>query len=187
MFWIMKANSIDPGCPHFVPESLDYSQLDRANNNILSLRLPRYGSRTEADNPEIPKGLKQSERDADHLVELFAGFTIANPARFRKSIVITSIKHPALVERWQGWGHVAVYSVRTFFHTYKLDEKDLAERVMKGGRSGQQGGTSSAIQTPATPVDPRTPQGPWDGHTNIDPAQAQRRPTARDRYPSTYQ
>lgn len=153
--WIMKANSVDPRCPHFKSESLDPSQLDRPNNNILSLPLPSYGSRTEADNPNIPKDLTQSERDADHLVELFAGFTIMNTDRFRKTIVITSVKHPSLIARWQNWGHVAVYSVKNFFSTFHLDEKHLSEKMMNAGQSGRK-------TTPGTPVDPRlgTPRPP---------------------------
>lgn len=131
--WIMKSNSVSPRRPHFVSERLNPGQLDHPNNNVLCLPLPKYGARTEADNPEIPKGLTQAERDADHLVEAFAGFTIVNAARFRKTTVITSIKHPALTSRWESWGHVAVYSVNRFFKYFQLDEKVLSER-MKPGR-----------------------------------------------------
>lgn len=177
--------------PHFVPESLNPGQLDNVNNNILSLPVPKYGFRTEADNPEIPKGLTQVERDADHLVEAFSGFTILNAARFRKTIVISSIKNDSLFKRWQSWGHVALYSVGNFFHLYRLDEEFLYNRIKNcanGDMSGEKDGILSATQTPRTPVDPRTPRGPGDGSAseNSNPAQAQQRAPLKDKYPAPY-
>lgn len=191
IYWIVKANSISMRYPHFVPESLNPGQLDNVNNNVLSLPVPKYGSRTEADNPEIPKGLAQVERDADHLVEAFSGFTILNAARFRKTIVISSIKNVHLIKRWQSWGHVFLYSVGNFFHQYKLDERILHDRIQNcanGDMSGQKIGTLSATQTPRTPVDPRTPRGPGDGSANesSNPVQAQQRPSLKNKYPAPY-
>lgn len=191
LYWIVKANSVSMRFPHFAPESLNPAKLDNANNNVLCLPIPKYGSRTEADNPEIPRDLTQVERDADHLVEAFSGFTILNAARFRKTIVITSMKNPPLIQRWQSWGHVAIYSVNKFFEYFRLDEKVLQERIQNvgnGGRPGQKDGTLSGAQTPKTPVDPRTPKAPWDGSTSesSNPAQAQQRASLRHKYPAPY-
>lgn len=192
LYWIVKANSVSPRFPHFVPESLNPGQLDNQNNNVLCLPVPKYGSRAKADNPEIPEGLTQVERDADHLVEAFAGFTILNASRFRKTIVITSIKNTPLFQRWHNWGHVAVYSMGTFFDRFRLDERDLQERISNSGnrgRSGQEKGVHSASQTPRTPVDPRTPKAPWDDSSreSSNPAPAQRRAPGRNQYPAPFQ
>lgn len=184
--WIMKSNSVSPRRPYFVSESLNPAQLDHPNNNVLCLPLPKYGARTEADNPEIPKGLTQAERDADHLVEAFAGFTIVNAARFRKTSVITSIRHPDLLSRWDKWGHVVVFPVNKFFKTFVLDEKVLSERMKPGGSSTKNSSMSPAALTPNTPIDPGTPQASGDSSTSENPAQGQRRSLAKDRFPAPY-
>lgn len=189
--WIIEANSISLRFPHFVSESLNPGQLDNINNNVLCLPVPNYGSRTEAHNPNIPKGLTQVQRDADHLIEAFAGFTILNAARFRKTIVITSIKHTALFDRWLSWGHVAVYSIGTFFDRFRLNETYLEGKLALGGMDGrpvQRDGVHSGSQAPRTPIDPRTPKAPWEGSSkeSSNPAQAQQRASLRDRYPAPY-
>lgn len=63
-----------------------------------------YGSRKEDAHPDIPKGLTQSERDTDHLVEYYAGWGFCHWEHFRRFVVLT---HNAHQPRWKAWNHVS--------------------------------------------------------------------------------
>lgn len=66
--------------------------------------LPDYGSRTEDAHENIPKGLSQEERNADHLIENFAGWAMMNCDKYRRFIALT---HCKLQPRWDQWYHVS--------------------------------------------------------------------------------
>lgn len=77
---------------------------------ISPAKLPNYGQRSENDDPAIPKGLTQAQRDTDHLVEFFAGWGLVNCHRFRRFIVVTSFTEP--LSRWKTWNHVRLLVFR---------------------------------------------------------------------------
>ena len=87
------------------PRDLDGVYNPNIEHPIISpVKLPNYGHRSENDDPAIPKGLTQAQRDADHLVEFFAGWGLVNCHRFRRFIVVTSFTEP--LSRWKTWNHV---------------------------------------------------------------------------------
>jgi hypothetical protein len=164
---IRKCNSIDPQQPRFKPDSLDPANLDGPNNNVFSLKVAGYGQRSTT-----PGHLTQDERNANHLAESFAGWTIENAARLRRSYIISSCKNEALLKRWASWGHVLVFSVEAFIEKYKINVDNSLEKIEKklsksskpsqpGESNGQSRGQlsdqphndmSSPIQTPLTPL-----------------------------------
>ncbi|KAJ5178756.1 hypothetical protein N7492_001966 [Penicillium capsulatum] len=131
--WVMKVNSIDSSHPTFDPASFDSRYMDRPNNNIITLPLLDYGSRSESDDHSIPRGLTQSERNADHLVDAFSGWTIIHSALVRRSIVITSVKNARLWDRWKTWGHIYPCTPNKFFEMHQINEEQLWDRVQSDG------------------------------------------------------
>ncbi|KAJ5925626.1 hypothetical protein N7454_008265 [Penicillium verhagenii] len=151
---IRSANSIDPNHPEFEPSILSIQDIDCPNNNVICLPVPGYGHRTGTEHPDIPKGLTQEERNADHLVEAFAGWTHLHAARFRKTAVVTFLKKDTLLSHWSDWGHVAVLDFRDFCRAYSTDEAVLFDRL--------QNGPPQADHSPNTPRDPPTPRESQD-------------------------
>lgn len=163
---IRKCNSLNSLQPLYQPESLDPTNLDGPNNNILSLTVAGYGERSANTNPELPQDLTQAERNADHLAEAFAGWTIENAARLRRSYIISNCKNEALLKRWASWGHVTLFSVGAFIKKYDMKINDVLGRLhhrlnksnkpTKPSQTGQlidkpHVDLSSPIQTPETP------------------------------------
>ncbi|KAM5485153.1 hypothetical protein McanCB56680_002073 [Microsporum canis] len=109
------------------PESLDGETDDEGQHHVIisTCHLPGYGSRSEQDHPNIPKGLTQEERNIDHLVEYFAGWAITNVENFRYFPVLT---HRVLQPRWKNWSHVEVFNYTEFYSRYmKADIEAAAE------------------------------------------------------------
>ena len=103
------------------PRDLDGVYDSNIEHPIISpTKLPNYGHRSENDDPAIPKGLTQAQRDADHLIEFFAGWGLVNCHRFRRLVVVTSSTEPLL--RWKAWNHVRflVFQFSTFRFIYNL-------------------------------------------------------------------
>lgn len=188
---IGKCNSIDPQHPRFKVDSLDPTKFDGPNNNVLSLKVVGYGERSAT-----PGDLTQDERSADRLAESFAGWTVENAARLRRSYIISSCKNEALVKRWASWGHVLVFSVEAFIEKYKIDVHDSLQKIekrlsksSKPGKPFQPGqpsdrshnDMSSPIQTPQTPLTAGaggipTPRDPNGGDISNRPRPSEWRP-----------
>ncbi|KAJ5761031.1 hypothetical protein N7520_008187 [Penicillium odoratum] len=160
---IKMVNSTDPNFPFFELDSLSIQSLDRSNNNVLCLPIPGYGTRTGAEHAHT-KCLTQPERDADHLVEAFAGWTQVNAARFRKTAVVTFLKNEPLLSRWSGWGHVVVLDgFKAFCRAFATDESILFERLQNGLQrqvNSPQLATEGGVTTPWTPHTPQESRDP---------------------------
>lgn len=90
-----------------------------SEKRVISPKIPLYGSRTEDDCPALPKGLTQEQRDTDHLAEFFAGWALVNSHRFRRFVIVTTLKP---LKRWDAWNHVDVKeSAGDFFRAYGVD------------------------------------------------------------------
>jgi hypothetical protein len=195
--WIERANSIDPDWRVFEPESLnplkrlDPSKKHLGNNNIVSFApeaIPNWGSRQEDDYPGISKGLTQDERNMDHLVEWFAGWTLFNKANTRKTTVITHTKNRALIRRWNEWGHVTVFSPRTYMSTFNIDGEKFLSRALQEGKTVKDGRLVPV--TPRTPfLDPQTPHPPWEDRIRDDGSspRGEGRHRALTPYPAPYE
>ncbi|KAJ6093352.1 hypothetical protein N7486_008641 [Penicillium sp. IBT 16267x] len=157
---IKTVNSADPNFPYFEPNSLSIQHLDSLNNNVLCLPVVGYGQRTGAEHPNIPKDLTQDERNADHLVEAFAGWMQMNATRFRRMAVVTFQSNKALLSRWSAWGHLNVLSgFRAFCRAYNTDESILLDRLQNGL---QRNVSSPQVPAETNALTPRTPQTPQE-------------------------
>ncbi|KAJ6011449.1 hypothetical protein N7451_002861 [Penicillium sp. IBT 35674x] len=158
---IKTVNSVDPNFPFFEPSSLSIQHLDNLNNNVLCLPVVGYGQRTGAEHADIPKGLTQDERNADHLVEAFAGWMLMNATRFRRMAVISEQRNEALLSRWSAWGHLTILSgFKGFCKAYNTDEATLHDRLQNGLQRNVNSPHISAEANPLTT--PRTPQTPQE-------------------------
>ncbi|KAJ5643996.1 uncharacterized protein N7484_006503 [Penicillium longicatenatum] len=160
---IKTVNSVDPNFPFFEPSSLSIQELDRINNNVLCLPVAGYGQRTGDEHPHIPKGLTQDERNADHLVEAFAGWMQMNVTRFRRMAVVSFQRNEALLSRWSAWGHLHVMSgFKGFCKAYNTDETILHDRLQNGLQRSVNSPRVLEANPLATPRTPRTPQTPQE-------------------------
>ncbi|KAJ5634153.1 hypothetical protein N7528_001995 [Penicillium herquei] len=206
---IKQVNSyFNPSFPHFEMSSMDFENLDNPNNNVVCLPLRDYGTRSESDDARIPKGLTQEERNADHLVEAYAGWMIIESARFRKTVVISNHTNQSLMARWPVWGHVNVFDVQSFFKKWQVKEDALLEKIKTGSKRQDESPTTPRIpQTPKTPLEsqisrdrdprvsarnPRTsrgPQNPGSTTTNVSTAGAtgEWKAPGQHGYPGGYQ
>ncbi|KAL1952486.1 hypothetical protein VTO42DRAFT_5192 [Malbranchea cinnamomea] len=128
------------------PDSLDGLTDDEGQHHpFISTRvLPNYGSRSEDDHDAIPKGLSQAERDADHLIEYFAGWCLANCHKYRKFYVLTHFKPQP---RWEKWHHLTITSGQKFLQILTRGKKPQA--VQQDPRRRSSLPTSSA-STPSS-------------------------------------
>lgn len=105
------------------------------------------------DSPEIPKDCTQEQRNADHLGEFFAGYSLIHAHRFRRFYIITALEP---LERWKKWQHVTVSGYQEFFHSHNVKPELIQERLSKGPSSA----LSSTDPTPVSPAPPRSSK-PW--------------------------
>ncbi|KAL5052143.1 hypothetical protein BDW71DRAFT_170259 [Aspergillus fruticulosus] len=110
--------------------------------------LPKYGFRTADDSPEIHKDCTQEQRNADHLGEFFAGYSLVHAHRFRRFYMITALEP---LERWKKWQHVTVSGYQEFFQSHNVKPELFQERLFKGTPSA----LSSMDPTPMSPALPR--------------------------------
>jgi len=95
---------------------------------ISPANLPNYGHRSENDDPAVPKGLTQVQRDTDHLVEFFAGWGLVNCHRFRRFIVVTSFPEP--LSRWKTWNHLEFRcGGKSFFKSFNIDPRTYWAKI----------------------------------------------------------
>ncbi|KAL4748879.1 hypothetical protein BDW72DRAFT_179481 [Aspergillus terricola var. indicus] len=140
--------------------------------------LPKYGFRTANDSPEIPKDCTQEQRNADHLGEFFAGYSLVHAHRFRRFYIITALEP---LERWKKWQHVTVSGYQEFFQSHSVKPELIQERLFKGTSSA----LSSTNPTPVSPAPPRSsrPLGtPLSEQQSVSFA-----PQFASRYGQTYQ
>ncbi|GMF73534.1 unnamed protein product [Aspergillus oryzae] len=123
------------------------------NTVISPSKLPGYGFRTDDEIPDIPKDrtLTQEQRNADHLVEFYAGWALINCYQFRKFYVLTASALP----RWDEWHHLQIRVGSTAFMKYfEINYRWYWEKLKhSAARSNYHSERSS--QTPFTPQTPK--------------------------------
>ncbi|KAJ9405906.1 hypothetical protein DTO045G8_6417 [Paecilomyces variotii] len=132
---------------------------DGTHNPVISFRsIPSYGHRQEDEHDAIPKGLRQDQRDTDHLVEFFAGWSIINSHRFRRFIVASHYSQ----ERWKAWNHLELHhGGRDFMKSQKIDANAIwAELVSNTPRRSDPSRSARTPRTPRTPFVPTSVK--WD-------------------------
>ncbi|KAE8356637.1 hypothetical protein BDV28DRAFT_144963 [Aspergillus coremiiformis] len=119
---------------------------------ISPSKLPLYGSRTENDNPDIPKGLTQTERNADHLIEFFAGWALVNCYQFRKFYALTSV---GPFQRWDEWQHLEIrVDSAAFMKSLEIDYTMHWEKLKHSIATSK----SHSEMRPQPPFTPQTPK-----------------------------
>ncbi|KAJ5787684.1 Chromo domain/shadow [Penicillium paradoxum] len=145
---IIKNNVINPRVALFDKSSLDPD----SKSHVIAPSLDEYGTRTEHHSLKIKDKI---ERDADHLIEFFAGWSLINISRFRNFVVVTSLEAPAGA-RWDQWGHIKLLrgGFPHFFASHKVD----AERTMAyfSGDTKTKDTTASQASTPVVATISRT-------------------------------
>ncbi|KAF7166924.1 hypothetical protein CNMCM6106_002539 [Aspergillus hiratsukae] len=154
---------------------------------VISLdAIPLYGSRTEDDDPNIPKGLTQEHRNTDHLAEFFAGWAIVNNHRFRRFVMLTAVQP---LPRWLAWEHVEIrYGAKNFMKIFEVDYKTYWDKVKpRLGKPGLSSEAKSQNQNPA--YTPRTPGANGPSADGLDVSRVGGIPhgPSRLKYPQPYQ
>ncbi|KAJ5373021.1 Chromo domain/shadow [Penicillium concentricum] len=141
---IIKNNVMDPRTALFDEASLQ----PNSKSNVIAPSINEY---------------EKVERDADHLIEFFAGWSLINIPRFRNFIAVTSLNAPAA--RWDKWGHVTVMQggFRHFFKRFKVDSVGLMTYLSgSGGSSSKPRPSTGQVATPSSATTPQTPN--WASH-----------------------
>ncbi|KAK2766217.1 hypothetical protein FQN54_007733 [Arachnomyces sp. PD_36] len=139
------------------PHSLDGdSDAEGTYHPLVSVsHMPGYGYRTEGDDPDIPKGLTQEERDADHLVECYAGWCWLNAPRFRRFIVLTWVKPQP---RWRKWNHIKAMRTQDFIKEFRVRHPDeMKSASSASGPSNWKGQSILGSGSPEEPLRERQP------------------------------
>ncbi|KAJ5790890.1 Chromo domain/shadow [Penicillium psychrosexuale] len=150
---IIKNNVTDPRAALFDKASLHHN----SRSNVIAPSLDEYGTRTEHHDLRIKDKV---ERDADHLIEFFAGWSLINIPRFRNFVAVTSLSAPTGA-RWDKWGHMTVMrgGFGHFFKRFKIDSLTLMAYL-----SGPKLQPSSQATTPVAMSTPQTPN--WTSHNS---------------------
>ncbi|KAI9372168.1 hypothetical protein BJX61DRAFT_459966 [Aspergillus egyptiacus] len=162
---------------------------DDTHRVVISLpSLPKYGSRTTEDSPNIPKDISQEYRNTDHLAEFFAGWSLVNADRFRRFVVLTCL--PPL-PRWNQWQHIELRLTRDFFATFAIDYKTIWAKLSSDIlRHGPNPETSASIPEPEPATyTPRTPRAHGASTSSSDKQLASHTslPSFQHRYAQPYQ
>lgn len=123
-------------------------------------KIPLYGYRTDDDyiGLNVPKGLDQQTRNADHLAEFFAGWALVNSHRYRRFTILTSVKP---LQRWNHWNHIEFFtSTMKFFEQNNIDYKFYWQKLRSSSKPSstsedrQAQLSSSSVSSPnlATPI-----------------------------------
>jgi chromo domain-containing protein 1 len=152
---IIKNNVTDPRAALFDKSSLD----PNSKSNVISPALNEYGTRTEHHSLRIEG---KAERDADHLIEFFAGWSLINIPRFRNFIAVTSLNASAGA-RWEKWGHITVMrgGFDHFFKRFKINSEALMG-YLSGSDDPKPRPSASQVATPLSATTPQTPN--WASH-----------------------
>ncbi|KAL1848092.1 hypothetical protein Plec18170_008267 [Paecilomyces lecythidis] len=163
---------------------------DGTYNPVISFRsIPNYGHRQEDECAAIPKGLRQDQRDTDHLVEFFAGWSIVNSHKFRRFIVASHYTQ----ERWKAWNHLELrQGGRDFMKSQSIDANAIWAQLVSNTPRKSSSDPSRTDRTPRTPAVPssskwgtgNTPGTVATPSAQGVPSQLQRRPSATHQTPS---
>ncbi|KAL4889947.1 hypothetical protein BDV59DRAFT_100581 [Aspergillus ambiguus] len=145
---------------------------------ICPRQIPLYDSKSEDEAPGIRQGQAQEAKNADILVEFFAGWALLNCHRFRRFVVLTNL---APLPRWNSWYHLEtiLQGDKHALAHFKVNHKLYWNRLRGYPNS------EDSEQTPThTPFEPRTPNAPsnLDGASSAD---SRRRPSGRN-HPQPY-
>ncbi|KAL4960303.1 putative Chromo domain protein Chp1p [Aspergillus stella-maris] len=126
---------------------------DDHDSCVISLPiLPKYGARTPDDSPDIPRECTQEHRNADHLAEYFAGWSLLNAHRFRRFVIVSQLPP---VERWKSWQHIETkHGARAFFESQNIDYRRIHAKITKDPWKTRSSTDASAPYTPRTPRAP---------------------------------
>ncbi|KAL4943859.1 hypothetical protein BDV06DRAFT_126256 [Aspergillus oleicola] len=155
-----------------------------SDNCVLSLPvLPKYGSRTPDDSPDIPRECTQEHRNADHLAEYFAGWSLLNVHRFRRFVIVSNLSP---FERWKSWQHIETkHGARAFFESQNIDYRRIHAKLTKDPSntrsSNDASGFGSGSASASAPYTPRTPRAP-DVANGPATSAAEARPAVSARY-----
>ena len=187
----MQANTCGPNSD-LMEFGVDGIYQDFDNASVISpLCIPNYGFHRETDHSAIPKGLGQTELNADHLIEFFAGWALANSHKFRRFVVVTTVNP---VQRWESWNQLDIYrDAAHFLERYGIDGGEywrklgMAGEPRRGLVSGLRSGSSREQGNMPTPT--RTPQTPNLGTPTESDASRRGshwRSDSRNSYPQSY-
>ncbi|KAE8381087.1 hypothetical protein BDV26DRAFT_106245 [Aspergillus bertholletiae] len=152
-------------------------------NTIISPpELPGYGFRTDDEIPAVPKNmtLTQEERNADHLVEFYAGWALINSHQFRKFFVLSASTLP----RWDEWRHLQIRVgsseiMKSLEINYKRHWEKLKHSAMISDSH-----VEMSSQTPYTPQTPRAGSSSKSATSRATPSYAT---PLIHQYPQPYQ
>ncbi|EAW08490.1 putative Chromo domain protein Chp1p [Aspergillus clavatus NRRL 1] len=195
---IIQINSV--GLEGMPRETLNGTSDEHSESVVISPpNIPLYGSRTEDDDPNIPKGLTQEYRNTDHLAEFFAGWALVHNHCYRRFVIATAMKP---LPRWEAWEHLEVrYGAKDFLtRAFKIDYKSIwnklrsapekADHVSDPKSPGQQ--QQNHTQHPQHPqhpaYTPRTPaaHGPPANAVDVSKVTGFSHTPSRLRYPEPY-
>ncbi|GFF35525.1 hypothetical protein IFM58399_04248 [Aspergillus lentulus] len=184
---ILQLNSRVAGSERTSGNILSGASGEPNEDPVISLdAIPLYGSRTEDDDVNIPKGLTQEQRNTDHLGEFFAGWAIVNNHRFRRFVMLTAVKP---LPRWEAWQHIEIrYGAKDFMKAFKVEYKTYWDRVKpRLGRPGLSSEAKSQNHNPA--YTPRTPgaNGPSADGLDVSRVGGFSHGPSRLKYPQPYQ
>lgn len=142
--------------------------------------IPGYGSPLSLDRPGA-MGLTQTQRDADILVEFFAGWAILNCHRFRRFVIVTN-ERP--LPRWEEWNHMEIRDGKRFFRHFGIDYHGILKKLRSGDGdisskstsvvSGEQARQQQLRQPPQSVPEQQIPQAPQSVPVNSEePAREQ--------------
>ncbi|KAJ5963925.1 uncharacterized protein N7479_003801 [Penicillium vulpinum] len=178
---IIKNNVSDPRTALFDKASLH----PNSKSSVITPFLDEYGTRTEHHNLKIKDKV---ERDADHLIEFFAGWSLINIPHFRNFVAVTSLIAPAGA-RWDKWGHMTVMrgGFDHFFKRFKVDTGGIMAYLL-GPSSHKPRASTGQVVTPMSATTPQTPN--WTSHNSNASIQATfpGSPNSNDKnkYPAPY-
>ncbi|KAE8388296.1 hypothetical protein BDV23DRAFT_114190 [Aspergillus alliaceus] len=157
-------------------EILTGAESGYTQNPVISpSKLPLYGSRTEQDNPEVPRGLTQVQRNADHLIEFFAGWALVNCHQYRKFYVFTSV---GPYQRWDEWQHLDIrVDTTAIMKCLSIDPKSSWGKLKE----------SLSETRSQTPFTPQTPKASSSSESAASWVTHSCSPPPKHRYPQPYQ
>ncbi|KAL4929220.1 putative Chromo domain protein Chp1p [Aspergillus undulatus] len=163
---------------------------DPNSNLIISPSLSKYGSRTPDDSPDIPRDCTQEQRNADHLAEYFAGWSLLNAHRFRKFVILSLHS----LDRWKSWQHIEVkHGARAFFENQAINYRKIHSKLTKDpaklSSSNDPSGSSAHASEPFTPRTPTAAGAAPSSSSSSEsrPALAAHQPLSTRIYAQPYQ
>jgi hypothetical protein len=129
---IIKNNQTSP-IAVFTESSMDFRYLKDFKSAVVTLPTVAYGAHIAAYMSTQAK----EERDANQLIETFAGLAKSTMDRFRYFSVITSESYKAsgFRDNWTKWGHITIdYGFERFFERFKVDQAGILSEINASSR-----------------------------------------------------